>query len=751
MSHRTSPTSPQRPLGRTTTGLRWLSGAVLAFLGFAADLPGQIIKWDNGGADLLWGTAANWSNNTVPTTSTALTFDNTYVGTDQTIGLGNTNRTTGTLTFSSALNYTFNNGTNRLQLSTAGTNFTQSGAGNVVFNSAIYFTNGLTFAGSGAGTVTLNGSLSDNAGTDSLTKNGTFTLVLNGANNTQDGTIINAGTVEFGSNAASSNGLALNGGTIRAGSGARSIANPLTVGGNFSVGGSNDLTLSGTVGLGAATRTVTVDNTGTTTFSGVVSSGGLTKAGNGTLVLSGTNTYASATTLNAGTLKISADAHLGTAPAAPTAGQLAFDGGTLETTATLSLSANRGIALGTAGGTLLTAGGTTLTTNALVAGSGALTKAGNGTLVLGGANTYTGPTNLTAGSLQLGANNSLPSTSALTVASGATFDVNGKTDTIGSLAGAGTVTLGAGALTAGADNTSTTFSGVLSGTGTLTKSGTGTLTLSGSSANTSSGTTTVAAGTLQLGKTGAVNAVGGNAVTIGDGVGAAGSAHLTLLAYQQIPDTAAVTINSDGRFLLNNFSEKIDTVSGLGLIDLSTSGFLTVGTHNGSSTFGGTISGTGTLIKEGSGSLTFTSAINFGGQLTLAGGTLALNATTLTVGTLRITGNSILDFGNSTASVLNATTFVIDAGVTLTITNWANGVDYFFATNWTGATANVRGAAPMNQVAFTGFSAASTGWQSYDQQITPVPEPSTYGALLIAFAGAVTLWRRSRSRPTAAA
>jgi spermidine/putrescine-binding protein len=87
---------------------------------------------------------------------------------------------------------------------------------------------------------------------------------------------------------------------------------------------------------------------------------------------------------------------------------------------------------------------------------------------------------------------------------------------------------------------------------------------------------------------------------------------------------------------------------------------------------------------------------------------------------------------------------------TLTITNWANGVDYFFATNWTGATANVRGAAPMNQVAFTGFSAASTAWQSYDQQITPVPEPSTYGALLIAFAGAVTLWRRARSRPAAA-
>lgn len=736
---------PYLPLRGKHRRSGWILCSLLALLALTSAGRAQIIKWDNGGGDLLWATANNWSNNTVPVSTTTLTFDNTYVGVDQTINLGNTNRSVGTLTFSSALNYTLNNGTSRLQLSTSGTNFTQSGSGNVVINSAFYLANGLTLAGSGTGTVTFNGSLSDNGGTDKLTMNGSFTLILNGTNNTQDGTVINSGTVEFGSNTVSSNGLALNGGTIRAGGGTRTISNATTVGGNFTVGGTNDLTLSGAMGLGSATRTITVDNTGTTTFSGVVSSGGLTKAGNGTLVLSGTNTYASATTITAGILKVSADNNLGAAPGSATAGQLTLNGGTLENTTTMTLSANRGIALGASGGTLLTDAGTTLTYNGIAAGSGALTKAGNGTLILGGANTYTGATNITAGTLRLGAGSAAPSASAVSVASGATFDVNSKTATVGSLSGAGTTSLGSGALTAGGDNTSTDFSGVISGTGSLTKTGSGTFTLSGASANTYTGATTVQNGTLELGKTGGVNAVGSSTVTIGDGVGAASSANLTILAYQQIPDTAAVTINSDGRFNLNNFSEKIETIAGLGLIDLSTSGFLTVGTAGGSSSFGGSVTGSGTLVKDGSGSLTFTSSIDFSGSLNLNGGTLALNGTTLNVGTLHITGNSILDFGNSTASVLNATTFIIDAGVTLTINNWVNGVDYFYATNWTGATADTRGSLPMNQITFNGFASNSTGWLNFDKQITPVPEPATYGALLVALAAAFTFWRRSRS------
>jgi autotransporter-associated beta strand protein len=90
--------------------------------------------------------------------------------------------------------------------------------------------------------------------------------------------------------------------------------------------------------------------------------------------------------------------------------------------------------------------------------------------------------------------NAFSSNSAYTVASGATLALAGFSQAIGSLTGAGAVTLGSATLTTGNDNTSTTFSGTISGTGGLAKTGTGTLTLSG--ASTYTGPTTVNAGSL---------------------------------------------------------------------------------------------------------------------------------------------------------------------------------------------------------------------------------------------------------------
>ena len=133
------------------------------------------------------------------------------------------------------------------------------------------------------------------------------------------------------------------------------------------------------------------------------------------------------------------------------------------------------------------------------------------------------------------------------------------------------------------------------------------------------------------------------------------------------------------------------------------------------------------------------------GNLQLGGGTLLLSGYNLTVATLHITGNSTIDFAGGN-SILSVTNFIIDAGVTLTVANWTSAVDYFYAANWSGASFNVSGSAPMNQVSFSGYNANQTHWDSSGlHQITPVPEPATYGALLL---GALTLafaWRRSRA------
>src|SRR5262249_19482489 len=136
-----------------------------------------------------------------------------------------------------------------------------------------------------------------------------------------------------------------------------------------------------------------------TVFAGTISglaNSILTKIGTGTQTLSGNNTYGGPTTINGGVLSISNDANPGTAPARATPGQLVIDGGTLQTTATFTLNANRGIALGptsgSGGGTIDVANSTTLSYGGVIAdnssdgssGSGGLTKVGTGRLVLAG-------------------------------------------------------------------------------------------------------------------------------------------------------------------------------------------------------------------------------------------------------------------------------------------------------------------------------------------------------------------------------
>jgi autotransporter-associated beta strand protein len=135
-----------------------------------------------------------------------------------------------------------------------------------------------------------------------------------------------------------------------------------------------------------------------------------------------------------------------------------------------------------------------------------LTKVGSGTLTLSGTNTYTGATTISSGTLRAGAasgGQAFGNGSAVALAdvAGATLDLNNFDQTIGSLAGGGTtggnVTLGSATLTTGGNNTSTAFSGVISGTGALAKTGSGTFTLSGDNSH-SGGTSSSGTGMLAL-------------------------------------------------------------------------------------------------------------------------------------------------------------------------------------------------------------------------------------------------------------
>ncbi len=157
----------------------------------------------------------------------------------------------------------------------------------------------------------------------------------------------------------------------------------------------------------------------------------------------------------------------------------------------------------------------------------------------------------------------------------------------------------------------------------------------------------------------------------------------------------------------------------------------------------GLTSDTDTLNISGGGTLNFTADKTFAGTVNLGGGTLRLAAADLTFGTLNVTGNSIINFAG-TASSLNLTNLVIGAGVTLTIQGWQNAVDYLYTQNFSGATLDSRGTGSAGQVVFSGFSGSSTIWQSYDRQVTPVPEPAAYGAALLGALAAFFAWRRRR-------
>ena len=118
---------------------------------------------------------------------------------------------------------------------------------------------------------------------------------------------------------------------------------------------------------------------------------------------------------------------------------------------------------------ILTAGdGSDKTLSGVISGSGGLTKAGSGTQTLSGNNTFSGLTTINAGTLTV--SGTLSDSTAVTVASGATYDVDAS-DTIASVSGAGNIEIASSQILTAGDSNDKTLSGVISGSGGLTKAG----------------------------------------------------------------------------------------------------------------------------------------------------------------------------------------------------------------------------------------------------------------------------------------
>jgi len=372
--------------------------------------------------------------------------------------------------------------------------------------------------------------------------------------------------------------------------------------GSLSGGGSTGGNI--TLGTGGA---LTVNQFTFGNYAAVISgAGSFTKSGYGTLWLDRANTYSGGTTITAGEIIVGVNNALPNTSLTFTGASkvLIIFNNVTQQIGSLSADGVTGaqINLVNRSNVLTVTQATNATYSGTIVGAGALTKAGSSTLTLAGANTYTGKTIINAGIITLGANNVMPDTSEVVLANtaGVALNVNGKTDTIGSLSGGGTtggnITLGtSGALTVN-QFTFGDFAGVISGDGSFTKSSYGVLRLT--SANTYTGAT---------------------AVTGGD---------LIVMVNSGIPNTA-LSLTGTARLLLlkDGLSLNVGTLSGESgaLAWLYPNSTLNIN-QTSDATFAGIIKDntSGAVTKTGSGTLTLSGSNTYQGATTVSQGTLSL-------------------------------------------------------------------------------------------------------------------------------
>ncbi|MBM4156596.1 MAG: PEP-CTERM sorting domain-containing protein [Lentisphaerae bacterium] len=232
----------------------------------------------------------------------------------------------------------------------------------------------VTVAGS---TLTVGGAIGDGGANRSLTKLGTGTLLLSGANTYGGNTTIQTGTLTIASTGA------LPGWNT---AGRFAVQNGAALAVFNAVGDAAIDTLLGTGNFAAGSSLGFDTSSGHRSYGNVLSNFtggtmGLLKLGGNTLILSGANSYGGGTTIAGGLLNVTNDTALGAG-----GGGLTFNGGALQTSGDMTLN-NRTITL-TGAATNIVDAGTTLTLTNSISGAGAWVKAGAGTMVLAGTATF---------------------------------------------------------------------------------------------------------------------------------------------------------------------------------------------------------------------------------------------------------------------------------------------------------------------------------------------------------------------------
>jgi autotransporter-associated beta strand protein len=304
-----------------------LSVLLTAAGAFAQGPPGEY-TWNTTSGN--WSVGANWQGGQAPPANTASDLDVIFSGTGPYTATndfaGNfglqlliANYSGGTVTVDRTGGQTLV--FNRWVAGNEDPGIRVNGSGNLVVRHLLDFNdNNVIVQGTGSGLLRIGDSDNPTAAaivnsganhTSVLTVNYSGGPVVLYGTNSQDHTDIQAGTVAVGANGAFGTGVVDVSGagdvTLRAAAGqSPTVTNQLNLSKDLSLGGfGNGLTLDGPIDLQGGTRTLTALDSNTT-IGGVIGNGGLTvAAGGNTLTLTGANTYAGATTVATGTLRLS--------------------------------------------------------------------------------------------------------------------------------------------------------------------------------------------------------------------------------------------------------------------------------------------------------------------------------------------------------------------------------------------------------------------------------------------------------------